>query len=171
MVHVSGKLDGILGAINLETSFIHHTVIYVISSANLMQFAIPLSFFFSHLAPTVLQPATKATCWKWCKWCHHHAFKSILPAFVLFIQWLQPWKKDLYTLQKSNMKMTSWKITIFSKETHLQMVDVPLSCLFSGGCIFLKLLGNISLWPVSTFHFWKPSSRKDAVVLIPLIQP
>lgn len=27
MVHVSGKLDGILGALNLETSFIHHTVI------------------------------------------------------------------------------------------------------------------------------------------------
>ena len=51
--------------------------------------------FFSHLAPTVLQPATKATYWKWCKWCHHHAFKPILPAFVLFIQWLQPWKKDL----------------------------------------------------------------------------
>lgn len=127
-------------------------------------------FCFSHLAPSVLQPATKATCWKWCRWCHHHAFKPILPACVLFIQWLQPWKKDLPS-RKVTWKWQAGKSPFFPKGYICKWWMCHCHVCFRGAVSFWNIWEtyHCGLWPVSTFHLWKPSTRKDAEVLIPLM--
>ena len=124
MVHVSGKIDGILGALNLETSFIHHTVLcHILNKFDVIRhptFALgPNCTATSHkgnmLEMVQMMPPSCFQVYSTCI-CSLHSVVTTL--------------KKGFTLQKSNMKMTSWKITIFSKETHLQMVDVPLSCLY-----------------------------------------
>ena len=147
MVHVSGKLDGILGALNLETSFIHHTVIYVISSANLKQFAIPLSFFCFALGPNCTATSHKGNILEMVQMMPPSCFQAYsLHSVVTTL-------KKGFTLEKSNMKMTSWKITIFFQGDTSSNGGCSIGMFVFGGCIFLKLLGNIPLWTLASIYF------------------